>query len=92
MPQVTVEPSEHLQTLAAVAVRPVTSGAALTAAVCIPAVSEELAELRPLADTGDEATFARFQALSRAAREIEARALEAKDDAKLNEATDGLVA
>ncbi len=50
----------------------------VTREVVLPAIREELAELRPLADEGDEAAFARFQALSREAREIEARAHEAK--------------
>lgn len=49
-----------------------------TREVVLPAISEELAELRPLAEAGDEAAFVRFQALSREAREIERRAREAK--------------
>ncbi|MES1201425.1 MAG: DNA primase [Pseudomonadota bacterium] len=60
----------------------------VTREVVLPAIREELAELRPLADEGDEAAFARFQALSREAREIEARAQEAKQ----NDAQSDLVA
>ena len=52
--------------------------ALVTREVVLPAIREELAELRPQADGGDEAAFARFQALSREAREIEARAREVK--------------
>ena len=50
----------------------------VTREVVLPAIKEELAELRPRADRGDDAAFARFQALSREARDIEARAQEAK--------------
>ncbi|MGE0597353.1 MAG: DNA primase [Hyphomonadaceae bacterium] len=52
--------------------------ALVTREVVLPAIREELAELRPLADAGDETAFARFQALSREARDIEARAREAQ--------------
>lgn len=49
-----------------------------TREVVLPAIREELSELRMAAADGDEAAFTRFQALSREAREIEARAREAK--------------
>ncbi|MGE0742588.1 MAG: DNA primase [Hyphomonadaceae bacterium] len=49
-----------------------------TREVVAPAIREELAELRAAAAEGDDEAFARFQALSREAREIEARAREAK--------------
>jgi DNA primase len=45
-----------------------------TLEVVAPAIREELAELHELAAAGDDAAFARFQALRREAREIEARA------------------
>jgi DNA primase len=51
-----------------------------TREVVAPAIREELAELRQAAAEGDDTAFARFQALSREAREIEARAREAKLD------------
>jgi hypothetical protein len=60
--------------------------------VVLPAIREELAELRAQAAEGDEAAFARFQALSREAREIEARAREAKLDESHDDLSDGLVA
>jgi len=44
----------------------------------LPAIREELDELRAQAGRGDDAAFARFQALSREARDIEARAREVK--------------
>ena len=46
----------------------------------MPAIREELAELRMAAAQGDEPAFARFQALSREAREIEARARASRQD------------
>ncbi|MBS0385097.1 MAG: DNA primase [Proteobacteria bacterium] len=49
-----------------------------TREVVLPAIREELDELRAQAGRGDDAAFARFQALSREAREIEARAREVK--------------
>lgn len=49
--------------------------------VVAPAIREELAELHELAAAGDDEAFARFQALRREAREIEARAREAKESA-----------
>jgi DNA primase len=49
--------------------------------VVAPAIREELAELHELAAGGDDEAFARFQALRREAREIEARAREAKESA-----------
>src|SRR5262249_50664824 len=56
--------------------------ALVTREVVLPAIKEELTELRQLVDAGgDEAAFARFQALSGEARKIEARALEVKLDA-----------
>jgi hypothetical protein len=57
-----------------------------------PAIREELAELRQAAADGDDTAFARFQALSREAREIEARAREAKLDDVQEDDTGGLVA
>jgi len=48
--------------------------------VVLPAIREELAELEKLAADGDDEAFARFQALRREARSIEARAREAKLD------------
>jgi len=67
--------------------------ALVTREVVMPAIKEELAELRPLADAGDDAAFSRFQALSREAREIEARAREAKlEDVKTDDAAEDLVA
>ncbi|MEZ5995254.1 MAG: DNA primase [Hyphomonadaceae bacterium] len=51
-----------------------------TREVVAPAIREELAELRRAAAEGDDDAFARFQALSREAREIEARARESKLD------------
>jgi DNA primase len=52
--------------------------AIVTREVVLPAIREELSELRARAAGGDDAAFARFQALSREARRIEARAREAK--------------
>ncbi|MDX2277274.1 MAG: DNA primase [Hyphomonadaceae bacterium] len=52
--------------------------ALVTREVVLPALREELAELRKAAAEGDEIAFARFQALNREAIAIEARALEAK--------------
>jgi DNA primase len=57
--------------------------------VVLPAIREELAELETLAADGDDEAFARFQALRREARSIEARAREAKlDDVQDNDAGD----
>jgi DNA primase len=80
--------------------RPVADGADVeaewlalaTREVVLPAIREELSELRMAAADGDEAAFARFQALSREARAIEARAREAKLDETQDEAGDNLVA
>ncbi len=63
-----------------------------TREVVLPAIREELSELRRAAAEGDEAAFARFQALSREARAIEARAREAKLDESHTDDPDGLVA
>ena len=63
-----------------------------TREVVLPAIREELSELRLAAAEGDEAAFARFQALSREARAIEARAREAKLDESHDDDADGLVA
>ncbi|MEQ1619066.1 MAG: hypothetical protein ABL883_12080, partial [Terricaulis sp.] len=52
--------------------------AQVTREVVLPAIREELGELRARAADGDDEAFARFQALSREARVIEARAREAK--------------
>jgi DNA primase len=66
--------------------------ALVTSEVILPAIKEELDELRLLADD-DDAAFARFQALSREAREIEARAREAKlDETNLDATSDDMVA
>ncbi len=63
-----------------------------TREVVLPAIREELSELRMAAAEGDEAAFARFQGLSREAREIEARAREAKLDDVQEDDAGGLVA
>lgn len=63
-----------------------------TREVVAPAIREELAELRQAAADGDDAAFARFQALSREAREIEARAREAKLEETEQDGADDLVA
>lgn len=63
-----------------------------TREVVAPAIREELAELRQAAADGDDTAFARFQALSREAREIEARAREAKLDDVQEDDAGGLVA
>ncbi|MBL8544926.1 MAG: DNA primase [Hyphomonadaceae bacterium] len=60
--------------------------------VVAPAIREELAELREAAADGDDTAFARFQALSREAREIEARARESKLDDVQEDDAGGLVA
>jgi len=59
-----------------------------TREVVLPAIREELAEMHAMAAGGDDAAFARYQALSREAREIEARAREAGKDAALEAAGD----
>jgi DNA primase len=57
--------------------------------VVLPAIREELAELEAAAAGGDDEAFARFQALRREARSIEARAREAKlDDVQEDDAGD----
>ncbi len=65
--------------------------ALMTRQVVLPAIREELAELGLAAAQGDDAAFARFQALSREARDIEARAREAKldDDVQDENEADG---
>ena len=63
-----------------------------TREVVAPAIREELAELRQAAADGDDTAFARFQALSREARDIEARAREAKLDDVQDDDAGGLVA
>ncbi len=63
-----------------------------TREIVAPAIREELAELRQAAADGDDTAFARFQALSREAREIEARAREAKLDDVQEDDAGGLVA
>jgi DNA primase len=63
-----------------------------TREVVAPAIREELAELRRAAMDGDDAAFARFQALSREAREIEARARDVRHDDAQADGPDGLVA
>ncbi|UPT63787.1 MAG: hypothetical protein M0D54_04365 [Hyphomonadaceae bacterium JAD_PAG50586_4] len=66
----------------------------MTRQVVLPAIREELSELQAAAAEGDDDAFVRFQALSREARLIEARAREAKqeDAATDNDDADGLVA
>lgn len=82
-------------------VRPVSEGTDLeaewlalaTRQVVLPAIREELGELRQAAAEGDEAAFIRFQALSREARAIEARARESKlEDTTADDDADGMVA
>ena len=60
--------------------------------VVLPAIREELTELQRQAAGGDDGAFARYQALSREAKAIEARAREAKLDDVQEEETGGLVA
>jgi DNA primase len=62
--------------------------ALVTREVVLPALREELAELRKAAADGDDDAFARFQALNREAIAIEARALEAKLEEVNTEAAD----
>jgi DNA primase len=69
--------------------------AVVTREVVLPAIREELSELQAAAAEGDDDAFVRFQALSREARLIEARAREAKLEepaATENDDADGLVA
>ena len=66
--------------------------ALVTHQVVLPAIREELAELKQAAADGDDAAFARFQALSREARAIEARAREAKLEEAQPDDAGGLVA
>ncbi|MBX9746216.1 MAG: DNA primase [Hyphomonadaceae bacterium] len=63
-----------------------------TREVVLPAIREELSELKRAAAEGDEAAFARFQGLSREARDIEARAREAKLDDVQDDQSGDLVA
>ena len=63
--------------------------ALVTHQVVAPAIREELAELRERAAAGDDAAFHRFQALNREAKQIEARAREAKMDDDVAEDDDG---
>jgi|CXWL01.1.fsa_nt_gi DNA primase len=62
-----------------------------TREVVLPAIREELAELRALVDQGDDAAFVRFQALALEVRSIEARARVGQDD-RGPDAADDLVA
>lgn len=66
--------------------------ALVTHQVVLPAIREELAELKQAAAQGDDAAFLRFQALGREARAIEARAREAKQDDAQNDDAGDLVA
>ena len=66
--------------------------ALVTREVVLPAIREELSELRMAAAEGDEAAFARFQGLSREAQKIEARAREAKLDDVQEDDAGGIVA
>jgi DNA primase len=63
-----------------------------TREVVLPAIREELAELRLAAAEGEDAAFVRFQALSREARDIEARARDARPEETQVDDPDGLVA
>jgi hypothetical protein len=58
--------------------------------VVLPAIREELAELKAAAAEGDDEAFARFQALNKEALAIEIRAREAKldDDVQQDDAGD----
>jgi DNA primase len=49
-----------------------------TREIVLPAIKEELGELRARAEGGDDIAFSRFQALSREVRDIEARCREVK--------------
>ncbi len=66
--------------------------ALVTHQVVLPAIREELAELKHAAAEGDDAAFARFQALGREAVSIERRAREAKLDETQPDDAGGLVA
>jgi len=66
--------------------------ALVTHQVVLPAIREELAELRAAAAEGDDLAFARFQALGREAVSIERRAREAKLDDPASDDADDLVA
>lgn len=68
--------------------------AVVTREVVLPAIREELSELQAAAAEGDDDAFVRFQALSREARLIEARAREAKleEPTADTDDADGLVA
>jgi hypothetical protein len=66
--------------------------ALVTHQVVLPAIREELAELKAAAADGDDAAFARFQALGREAVSIERRAREAKLDEPASDDADDLVA
>ncbi len=64
-----------------------------TREVVLPAIREELAELRALAAEGDDDALVRFQALNREALMIERRAREAKlDETTVEDDADGMVA
>lgn len=63
-----------------------------TREVVLPAIREELAELKHDAAEGDQQAYVRFQALSKEAWRVEARAREAKDQSSGSEDADGLVA
>ena len=66
--------------------------ALVTREVVLPAIREELAELRVLVEAGDVDAFARAQILSREIRAIEARPLELSMDENPQNAADDLVA
>ncbi len=63
-----------------------------TREIVAPAIREELAEVHALAAAGDDAAFARYQALSREAREIEKRARDGRTEEKPATDADDLVA
>ncbi len=59
-----------------------------TREIVLPAIKEELTELRERAAAGDQPAFVRFQALSREARDIEARARDAKQEETQEQASE----
>jgi hypothetical protein len=66
--------------------------ALVTREVVLPAIREELEELRPAFLELDHGAIVRFQALSRDLRDIEARAREARRDEAQEDDAGGLVA
>ncbi|MBY0563525.1 MAG: DNA primase [Hyphomonadaceae bacterium] len=62
-----------------------------TREVVLPAIREELGELHAAAAEGDDRAFARYQALSREVRQIEARARETRLEENAAAGPDGLL-